>query len=153
MTFEGMIMNWKNLSVILWKQKVLIFYPFPLGFMKTWCKKNLWHLIWLDPCYEILQLISLFLCLAIGEEHDWNFLWPIGRSFVYHISISQTIVSLVLLLVLLESPRRIGVHQDGFVIFKPLVQILNKFVQKKIRTKIFQKMGLVFGTVGKLLHK
>jgi hypothetical protein len=49
-----------------------------------------------------------------------------GRLFVYHVEISQIRFSFAGLLVPLESPQWLGVHQVGFIMFQPAVEKLLK---------------------------
>jgi hypothetical protein len=50
--------------------------------------------------------------------------------FVFYVEISETTAPLAMLLVPLESPWWIGVHQLGFIMFGPMVEELLNIEQK-----------------------
>lgn len=71
---------------------------------------------------------------------------------VYHLAISQTVAPLAMLLVPLESPHWVGLHQVGFIMLQPMVDILNQIIfhwRFIYQNKTFRgEFGCVFGTVG-----
>jgi hypothetical protein len=77
------------------------------------------------------------------DEHIHNlFIKYCFFLFVCHIEISQTMRLFIRLLVSLDSPPRVGVHQGDFIMFRPMAQQLLNI--KLFRQRKFSKLFFIF---------
>jgi hypothetical protein len=128
-----------SIKVVNWKHKTV------------WYFNTLFSLLTLFGIIDIVEAITLIIVYLVRKPEICLLV-----LFVCHVETSKTLVPLAMFLVhYWKALWCVGVHQDGFTMFRPMVQELLCVEQfrhwkfNKIKTKISGKLGWALGIVEK----